>query len=90
MDEEGAHSGNRLMKCAAKRSRIVTAGLIGVAFSTELPECDRRMRFENGKIRYKKSCQRYTKSDQDGVYDLPQNILVVGVVKSQRHTPSKM
>lgn len=46
--------------------------------------------FENGKIRYKKSCQRYTKRDQDGVYDLPQNILVVGVVKSQRHTPSKM
>lgn len=41
MDEERAHSGNGLMKCAAKRSRIFTAGLIGVAFSTELPECDR-------------------------------------------------
>lgn len=41
VDEEGAHSGNGLMKCAAKRSRIFTAGLIGLHFSTELPECDR-------------------------------------------------
>ena len=44
-----------------------------------------------GRFDIKKGCQRYTKSDQDGVYDLPQNILVVvRVVKSQRHTPRKM
>ena len=42
--------------------------------------------FESGKIRYKKSCQRYTKRDQDGVYDLPQNILVVAAHAQQNVT----
>ena len=43
-----------------------------------------------GRFDIKKVVNGIPKADQDGVYDLPQNILVVGVVKSQRHTPSKM